>query len=60
MTVEPVDLRPLLDPTVWVQLVILAVAWVAAAGVCAGASLLVAARRGWLTRTGIHRASGPW
>jgi hypothetical protein len=48
MSVEPVDLRPLLDPTVWVELGTLAIAWVCAAGACAGASLLVAARRGWL------------
>jgi hypothetical protein len=48
MIVEPVDMRPLLDPTVLLELVLLAVAWMCTAGVCAGASLLVAARRGWL------------
>jgi hypothetical protein len=48
MSVEPVDLRPLLDPTAWVELGMLTIAWVCVACICAGASLLVAARRGWL------------
>jgi hypothetical protein len=48
MLVEPVDLHPLLDPTVWLELATLGVVWVCAAGACAGASLLAAARLGWL------------
>jgi hypothetical protein len=47
MSVDPVDLHPLLDPSVGMRLGALAVVWVSAAGICAATSLLVAARRGW-------------
>lgn len=48
MLVEPVDLQPLLVPAVWRELASLAAAWVCVAGACAGASLLLAGRLGWL------------
>ena len=48
MTVQPVDLHPLLAPTAWMELGTLAVAWVCAAGLCAAGSLLAAAKLGWL------------
>jgi hypothetical protein len=48
MLVEPVDLQPLLAPDVWSGLAALAATWVCVAGACAGASLLLARRLGWL------------